>query len=106
MTMLAQDCGFLCRSAARGPLTAAMVNRASAAGAQLECGRRVDAIEIRGGRAVAVHTADGSAVWPRRGVIADVAAPNLYEHLLPRDALPARLFASFRALHLGHRWSK
>ena len=42
---------------------------------------------------MAVHTADGSTVRVRRAVIADVAAPALYAHLLPRDALPARLFA-------------
>ena len=93
MTMLAQDCGFPVPVGGAGALTAAMVKRASAAGAQLECGRRVDAIEIRGGRAVAVHSADGGTVRVRRAVVADVAAPDLYEHLLPRDALPARLFA-------------
>ena len=93
MTMLAQDCGFPVPVGGAGALTEAMVHRVSAAGAQLECGRRVDAIEIRGGRAVAVHSADGGTVRVRRAVVADVAAPDLYEHLLPRDALPARLFA-------------
>jgi phytoene dehydrogenase-like protein len=92
MTMLAQDCGFPVPVGGAGALTAALVNRASSAGAQLECSQRVRAIDIRGGRAVAVGTADGRTVRVRRAVIADVSAPDLYQYLLPRDALPARLF--------------
>ena len=66
-----------------GQLTKALVNRARAAGARIECGREVDAIEVSGGRAVAVRTADGSTVRVRRAVIADTSAPSLYGHLLP-----------------------
>jgi phytoene dehydrogenase-like protein len=96
MTMLAQDCGFPVPVGGAGALTDALVSRARSAGAQLHCSRPVEAIEIRGGRATAVRTADGRTVRVRRAVVADVTAPHLYEHLLPRAALPARLLADLR----------
>jgi phytoene dehydrogenase-like protein len=92
MSMLAQDSGFPVPVGGAGQLTAALVKRATSAGAKLVCGAAVDAIDVRGDRAVAVHTADGRTTGVRRAVVADVSAPQLYQQLLPRDALPARLF--------------
>jgi phytoene dehydrogenase-like protein len=91
MTMLAQDVGFPVPVGGAGQLTAALVARGAATGAQLECGQRVDAIDVRDGRAVAVHTAGGRTVRVRRAVIADVSAPQLYEQLMPDVAIPRRL---------------
>jgi phytoene dehydrogenase-like protein len=91
MTMLAQDVGFPVPVGGAGRLTAALVARGAATGAQLECGQRVDAIDVRDGRAVAVHTAGGRTVRVRRAVIADVSAPQLYEQLMPDVAIPRRL---------------
>jgi phytoene dehydrogenase-like protein len=91
MTMLAQDVGFPVPVGGAGRLTAALVARGAATGAQLECGQRVDAIDVRDGRAVAVHTAGGRTVRVRRAVIADVSAPQLYEQLMPDVAIPCRL---------------
>jgi len=48
MLMLAQDTGFPYPSAAPGQLTAALVQRATSAGAQLQCDAAVDAIDVRG----------------------------------------------------------
>jgi phytoene dehydrogenase-like protein len=91
MTMLAQDVGFPVPVGGAGRLTAALVARGAATGAQLECGQRVDAIDVRDRRAVAVHTAGGRTVRVRRAVIADVSAPQLYEQLMPDVAIPCRL---------------
>jgi phytoene dehydrogenase-like protein len=96
MLMLAQDTGFPVPIGGAGQLTAALVKRATSAGAQLRCGVAVDAIDVRGDRAVAAHTADGRTVGVRRAVVADVSAPELYQQLLPRDALPARLFEDLK----------
>jgi phytoene dehydrogenase-like protein len=74
-----------------GRLTAALVARGASAGAQLECAQTVDAIEVRDGRAVAVHTAGGRTVRVRRAVVADVSAPALYQQLMPSVAIPDRL---------------
>ncbi len=96
MSMLAQDVGFPVPIGGAGQLTAALVKRATSVGAKLVCGAAVDAIDVRGDRAVAVHTADGRTMRVRRAVVADVSAPVLYQRLLPRNALPVRLFDDLR----------
>ncbi|HEX8518975.1 MAG TPA: NAD(P)/FAD-dependent oxidoreductase [Pseudonocardia sp.] len=93
LAMLGQQHGFPVPVGGAGELAAALARRAEAAGATLHPGQRVERIDVRGGRAVAVHTAAGLTVRVRRAVVADVNAPTLYRDLLPRDALPARLLA-------------
>jgi phytoene dehydrogenase-like protein len=88
LIMMAQDGGWPVPVGGAGQLAQALVNRARAAGADIECGREVDAIEVSGGRAVAVRTTDGSTIRVRRAVIADTSAPRLYGHLLPAHAVP------------------
>jgi phytoene dehydrogenase-like protein len=95
LIMMAQDGGFPVPVGGAGQLTAALVARATAAGAHIECARPVDKVEVRDGRAVAVRTSDGDCVRVRRAVIADTSAPQLYQRLLPADALPAALLRSF-----------
>jgi phytoene dehydrogenase-like protein len=93
LAMLGQQQGFPVPVGGAGELAAALARRAEAAGATLRVDERVERIEVRGGRAVAVHTAAGSTVSVRRAVIADVNAPTLYRDLLPATALPPRLLA-------------
>ncbi|MEO3757838.1 NAD(P)/FAD-dependent oxidoreductase [Mycobacterium sp. B14F4] len=88
LIMMAQDGGFPVPVGGAGQLTAALVNRARSAGARIECGQRVDAIDVRGGRAVSVRTTGGDTVRVRRAVVADTSAPALYRRLLPADSLP------------------
>jgi phytoene dehydrogenase-like protein len=88
LIMMAQDGGFPVPVGGAGALTAALVNRATSAGARIECGREVDAIDVRGHRAVSVRTVSGETVHVRRAVIADTSAPCLYRHLLPADSVP------------------
>ena len=91
LAMLGQQYGFPVPVGGSGELAAALARRATAAGAELRTGEHVERVEVRGGRAVAVHTATGLTVRARRAVIADIAAPMLYRDLLPADALPQRL---------------
>lgn len=91
MTMLAQDGGWPVPVGGSGQLTAALVKRATAAGARIECGQNVSRIQVRGGRAVAVTTAGGRTVRARRAIVADVTAPRLFCDMLPADAVPAGL---------------
>lgn len=93
LIMMAQDGGWPVPVGGAGQLAAALVNRARAAGAEIHCGRQVTGIEIRGGRAVGVRTADGRTVSARRAVVADVSAPALYRELLPSSAVPPRVLA-------------
>jgi phytoene dehydrogenase-like protein len=94
MSMLAQDVGFPVPVGGAGQLTAALVERAQAAGAQVECGQRVELIEVHAGRAVGVVTAGGRRVRARRAIVADVSAPDLYERLLPADPVPDSVLSS------------
>jgi phytoene dehydrogenase-like protein len=91
LAMLGQKHGFPVPVGGAGELTAALERRARTAGATVQCGQPVERIDVRGGRAVAVHTSGGLTVRARRAVIVDVNAPVLYRELLPADAVPARL---------------
>jgi phytoene dehydrogenase-like protein len=91
MTMLAQDYGWPVPIGGSSQLTAALVNRACSAGARIEVNQNVSRIQVRGGRAVAVTTAEGRTVRARRAVVADVTAPRLFCDMLPADAVPAEL---------------
>src|SRR4051794_5588318 len=89
LTMMAQDGGWPVPVGGAGQLTAALVNRARSAGARIGCGCEVVGMEVGGGRAVGVRTADGTTVRTRRAVVADTSAPRLYGELLPTHAVPA-----------------
>jgi phytoene dehydrogenase-like protein len=91
LAMLGQDVGFPVPVGGAGELADALARRATAAGAQLRTGQRVERIDVTGGRAVGVRTAAGLTVHARRAVIADVSAPSLYLDLLPPHAVPATL---------------
>jgi phytoene dehydrogenase-like protein len=91
MTMLAQDCGWPVPVGGSGQLAAALVKRARSAGAQIECNRNVSHVQVQGGRAVGVSTAEGRTVRARRAVVADVTAPRLFCQMLPPHAVPVGL---------------
>ncbi len=87
---LGQQYGFPAPEGGAGRLTHALVRRLEASGGEVLCDRRALRVEERGGRAVAVHTAD-ERFEAQRAVIADVGAPQLYTQLLRDTPLPARL---------------
>ena len=89
---IGQQHGWPVPEGGSGQLTAAMVERFRAGGGDLECDRPVVRIEVGGGRARAVHTADGERIAARRAILADVVAPVLYRDLVDEQAVPARLF--------------
>ncbi|HZU79542.1 MAG TPA: NAD(P)/FAD-dependent oxidoreductase, partial [Acidimicrobiales bacterium] len=70
MTMLAQDVGFPVPEGGAGELTAALVRRLVAQGGTVLCNHEVVEVEVRGGRAVGVRTADGERFAARRAVLA------------------------------------
>jgi phytoene dehydrogenase-like protein len=96
MTMLGQDVGWPVPVGGSGQLTAALVNRARSAGAQIECDQNVSRIQVRDGRAIGVTTTGGRAVRARRAIVADVTAPRLFCDMLPRDAITDGLRAELK----------
>jgi phytoene dehydrogenase-like protein len=96
MSMLGQTYGFPVPVGGAGALTAALVHRLRSRGATLTCGRRVDKILVRDGRAVGVRTADGGTVTARRAVLADVSVPALYGELVDAADLPGQVLDDLR----------
>ncbi|WP_460110586.1 phytoene desaturase family protein [Streptomyces sp. YKOK-J1] len=96
MSMLGQTYGFPVPSGGSGELTGALVRRLLSRGGELRCGRRVERVVVRGGRAVGVRTADGQALPARRAVLADVAVPALYEELVGPEHLPGQVLEDLR----------
>ncbi len=94
--MLGQQVGFPVPEGGAGRLTEALVRRLRVAGGELRCGARVEAVELRGGRASGVRTAGGERVAARRAVIADVDAPTLYRRLVGEDRLPPAFVEDLR----------
>ena len=96
LAMLGQTVGFPVPEGGAGRLTDALVHRLRSRGGRLECDARVTSVVVRGGRAVAVLTADGRSIDARRAVLADVTAPQLYLDLVGREHLPGRLLDDLR----------
>ena len=91
LTMLGQDVGFPVPRGGSGRLTQAMAARAESRGVIVRRNAPVSAVVVRGGQARGVRLLDGTAVDARRAVLADVAAPHLYEQLLSGVPLPSAL---------------
>jgi phytoene dehydrogenase-like protein len=94
---LAQQHGFPVPKGGAGRLTAALVDRLRAHGGQLECGRRVERVLIRRGRAVGVRIAGGEEVGARRAVLAGAGAPALFRDLVDQAHLPAGFVDDLRS---------
>lgn len=85
---------------------AAMAAAAARHGVQFRYGVRAEAIEVRGGRALAVRTASGQRI-AADAFIVNGDAPSAMRDLLPPDLVPARRLARLRyapscvVLHAG-----
>jgi phytoene dehydrogenase-like protein len=93
---LGQQYGFPFPVGGAGRLTDALVARLTAKGGELRCGSRVEAIEVRKGRAHSVRCSDGTTVEAGRAVLADVAATVLFQQLLPSETVPETLREDLR----------
>ncbi|MGW3589065.1 phytoene desaturase family protein [Streptomyces fungicidicus] len=96
MSMLAQTYGFPVPAGGAGELVRALVSRLESLGGTVSCGRHVDRVVVRDGRATGVRTADGETVAAGRAVLADVAVPALYGELLAPEDLPAQVLSDLR----------
>lgn len=90
LAMLGQQVGFPVPEGGSERLVDALVARLRARGGEVHCCTPVRSVIVRNGRACGVRTDDGDEVVARRAVLADVAAPILYERLVAREHLPPR----------------
>ncbi|WP_199516664.1 phytoene desaturase family protein [Nucisporomicrobium flavum] len=96
MTMVGQRYGFPVPRGGSGMLTEALIRRLRAAGGELRCGRPVERILVRHGRAHGVRIRGGEIVLARRAVLADVDVPTLYRELVGERHLPSRFLQDLR----------
>ncbi|MFI5706558.1 phytoene desaturase family protein [Kribbella sp. NPDC051620] len=96
LVMIAQQYGYPVPRGGAGRLSQALADRFTSRGGTVVCDARVDQIIIRDGRAVGARTADGTEYRASRAVLADVSAPALYGHLIPREDLPVRVLQRLR----------
>lgn len=102
LAMLGQKYGFPVPVGGSGKITDALVRRLEARGGSVRCGTPVDEVVVRGGHAVGVRTTGGEEVPARRGVLADVTAPNLYGGLVGWEHLPPRMYDDMTRFQWDH----
>jgi len=91
LAMLGQTHGWPVPQGGAGEFAQAMADRFTCLGGRIRCQAPVRRIVLADGRARGVLLADGEEIRVRRAVLADVAAPALYEQLLDPDELPRRV---------------
>jgi phytoene dehydrogenase-like protein len=96
LAMLGQHHGFPVPVGGAGQLAEALVRRLVDRGGEVRLASPVAGIEIRGRRATGVRLASGERIAARRAVLADVAAPILYQELVGTGRLPARFTEELR----------
>ena len=100
MTMLGQTVGFPVPEGGAGELSSALARRFTALGGEIRCDAEVTRVLTSRGRACGVGLAGGERVPARRAVVADVAAPHLFGHLLDRADLPDRVVRGMRGFRM------
>jgi len=101
LALLAAGSGFQVPVGGARAITQALLRRLDEAGGQLQLNTHVDAIVVRGRRAVAVRTSLGDEIPVRRAILADVGAPTLYLKLLPHRHVPGWLRQSIDRFQYG-----
>jgi phytoene dehydrogenase-like protein len=96
LAMMGQTDGWPVPQGGAGRLAQALADRFTSSGGEIRCSAPVRRVLVAEGRARAVVLADGEQVPVRRAVLADVAAPALYEHLLDDEVLPQRVRSGIR----------
>ena len=100
LAMMGQTVGFPVPQGGAGELTQSLARRFLAQGGELRTDAEVTRVEVEGGRAVAVRTADGERYAAGRAVVADVLAPALYSTLLRPEDVPARTASAMKTFDL------
>jgi phytoene dehydrogenase-like protein len=95
LAMLGQTVGFPVPVGGSSGIVDALINRLKAAGGEVRLNAPVRRLDVVGGRVRGVHTADGEHIATKT-VLADVAAPFLFDTLIGADHLPARLMADLQ----------
>ena len=99
---LAQQVGYPVPVGGAGRLTDALVTRLRDRGGDVVCGQRVERVEVRGGRAVGVRTADGESHPASRAVLADTSVIALYRDMIDEEHVPDSVLEDLRYFQLDN----
>ena len=102
LASLGQQYGFPVPVGGAGQLSAALVRRLEARGGEVRCATQVVQVVIENGRAGGVVAADGRHYLARHGVLADVAAPELFGRLVGHQHLPERTVEDLKRFQLDN----
>lgn len=97
---LGQRYGYPVPQGGAAALVTALGRRLRTRGGEVRCGMEVTGVVVRGGRAVAVQTAEGQEIAARRAVLGAIDAPQLYRELVGEEHLPGRMRESLRRFQL------
>ena len=100
LAMIGQELGYPVAEGGAQAVTDALVRRLESLGGQVECNRRVTEVLVAKGTAVGVRDHEGTAIRAVKAVLADVPAPDLYQHLVAAQHLPSRLLDDLRRFRL------
>jgi phytoene dehydrogenase-like protein len=100
LVMLGQTVGFPVPEGGAGNLTRSLAARIESLGGDIRCSTPVTRVDVEGGRATGVTTADGERVAARRAVVADVVANRLFGGLVRDEDLPARTARAMRRFRM------
>lgn len=101
LALLAAGFGFQVPVGGARSISQALLRRLEEHGGRLLLSHRARSIVVRGGRAVAVRTDQGTEIPVGRCLLADVGAPALYLNLLPEQAVPGRVRQAMREFRYG-----
>ncbi|MRX51790.1 NAD(P)-binding protein [Paracoccus sp. S-4012] len=93
--MAGQSFGMVLGRGGADTMISALTGLVEAGGGRIECGARVERVEIRDGRAAGVILADGRRIEARKAVIGSVA-PRALQGLLPEGSGDARFDRAMR----------
>jgi phytoene dehydrogenase-like protein len=97
LTLLGQQYGFPVPVGGASQITQALVRRANAGGAELQCSRVVRRVLVSSGRVAGVEVADGTRI-ACRAVLADCDATTLMLDMVGTSELPAHYASGIRRM--------
>ena len=101
LTVMATTGGYGVPEGGAGAITAALLHHFESHGGKLRLGARVDTIEVRDKRAVAVRLADGQEIRVGKAIVSDTSAPALLGRLVDGKHLPGRIVRKMQGFAYG-----
>jgi phytoene dehydrogenase-like protein len=101
LAAMATTGGYGVPAGGAGSITSALLDSLRSHGGQIRLGARVDKIEVRERRAVAVVLAGGESIRAGKAILSDTSAPSLLLDLVEARHVPGRVVRRMRSFRYG-----